>query len=248
MRDNRDKELSCESQRGGRWRTEHRCDLREQTLASTGRLTADAGNNGGVTVKGWTRNDVLVRSRIDVWAESDAEANALLSQVHVEAANGTVSATGPEHRDHRGWSVSYEIFVPRKTAVSATAKNGGLSVRDVDGEIHVETKNGGIQMARVAGDVSGATRNGGVSVELAGSRWEGKQLDLSTRNGGVSVLMPQNYSAHVEAETVHGRVLSDLPLTVSGWIRRQNVDGTLGSGGPLIHVSTVNGGIVLKRS
>ena len=248
MRDNRDKELGCQSWGGDRWREVHHCDLREQTLASTGSLTADASRYGGIVLKGWSRNDILVRSRIDVWADTDTEANTLMSEIRVEAANGSISATGPENGDQHGWSVSYEIFVPQKSAVNVTANNGGIRVSDVDGAIHVQTKNGGVSLARVAGEVSGGTKNGGVMVELAGSRWQGKQLDLETKNGGVVVSMPQNYSAHVQAETVHGRVSSDFPITVSGWIRRQNLEGNIGSGGALIHVSTVNGGIVLRRT
>jgi hypothetical protein len=254
MRDNRDKELACQDRsysndRGySGWRQVHRCDLREQTVAATGRITANPGRNGGVTVKGWLRNDVLVRSRIDVWAGSDAEANTLLSQVQIAAANGTVSATGPSDFGHRGWSVSYEIFVPRASGVDALAFNGGISVSDVDGNIQVGTTNGGIHLARVAGDVSGVTRNGGLHVELSGNTWQGRQLELETKNGGITVLIPQGYSAHVQAETVHGGVYSDFPVTLTGRIRRQNLDANVGSGGPLIHVTTVNGGIKLHQS
>jgi DUF4097 and DUF4098 domain-containing protein YvlB len=60
--------------------------------------------------------------------------------------------------------------------------------------------------------------------------------------------MPQGYSAHVQAETVNGGIYSDFPVTVTGRIRRQNFDGNIGSGGPLIHLSTINGGIKLQHS
>lgn len=253
MRDNRDKELACQDYNyPGSWRFNrfeaHRCDIREQTVPATGRVTVDPGRNGGVTVKGWTRNDVLVRSRIDVWARRDSNAAMLLNEVHIDTSNGSVTASGPSNWDDEGWSVSYEIFVPRKTGVEARAVNGGLSVSDVDGTIHLETTNGGINLARVAGDVSGETRNGGVNVELEGNTWRGKQLEVETKNGGVSVSVPSNYSARVQAETVNGRLSSDIPVTVQGWLRRQSLDGTIGSGGPLIHVSTINGGVVLRRS
>lgn len=253
MRDNRDKSLACQDYSYHRyWRFNrfeaHRCDIREQTVASTGRIRADPGRNGSVTVKGWTRNDVLVRSRVDAWARRDSDAAMLMTEVHVDASNGSVTASGPSNWDDEGWSVSYEIFVPQKTSVDARAVNGGVSVSDVEGTMHLETTNGGINLNRVAGDVSGETRNGGVNVELEGSTWRGRQLDVETKNGGVNVSMPSNYSARLEAETVNGRVISDVPMVVRGWLRRQSLDGTIGSGGPLIHVSTVNGGVVLRRS
>jgi hypothetical protein len=252
MRDNRDKELTCQysgSERGGGdWRQVHHCDIREQTFAAPGHIKADPGRNGGVTVKGWLRNDVLVRSRVDVWADSDTDANVVMSQIRIDSSSGVILATGPADAGHRGWAVSYEIFVPRLSAVDVTAYNGGISVSDIDGVMHLETTNGGINIARVAGDVSGTTRNGGLHVELTGATWQGRQLDLNTRNGGVAVSMPDGYSAHIQVETVNGGVYSDVPMTVTGRIRRQIVDGKVGSGGPLIRVSTVNGGISLKRS
>ena len=248
MKDNRDKELTCQDRGYSDWRQVHHCDIREQIATATGSIKADPGRNGGVTVKGWLRNDVLVRSKVDVWADSDADANALISQIRVDASNGTVSTTGPTDTGRGGWSVSYEIFVPRASAVDATAYNGGVHVSDVDSAIHIETTNGGIHLERVAGDVSAATKNGGLHVELAGNTWQGRQLDLSSKNGSIAVSMPSGYSAHVQAETVHGGIFTDFPVTVTGRIRRQNFDGNIGSGGPLIRVSTVNGGISVKRS
>ncbi len=62
--------------------------------------------------------------------------------------------------------------------------------------------------------------------------------------------MPQNYSAHVQTETVNGGIRSDFPVTVTGRIqpRPRSMDVNLGSGGPLIHVSTTNGAVHLSRT
>src|SRR5580704_9378478 len=98
MRDNRDKQLTCE---GSGYRSQiHRCDVREQSFASTGHITADPGRNGGVSVKGWLRNDVLVRSRVEVWADSDTEASTLIGQIRVDVSGGVISAAGPGDEGH----------------------------------------------------------------------------------------------------------------------------------------------------
>jgi hypothetical protein len=251
MRDNRDKEMTCGQQYVGN-RQAHHCDIREQTVPTAGHLNVDTGKNGGVTVKGWLRNDVLVRSRVEAWADTDAAAQALAAQITLDAGGGQVGARGPESAvnqgAHQGWAVSYEIFVPQISDVKLTAKNGGVTVSDVRGRIEFDTKNGGVHLARIAGDVSGETKNGGVQVELMGGTWEGRQLEVSTKNGGVTLSVPQNYSAHVQTETVHGAINSEFPVTVTGRIRPRNLDVNLGSGGPLIHVSTVNGGVHLNRT
>ncbi len=246
--DNRTPQMSCDN--GGNYYTRQRaCEIREQTTAAVGRLTVDPGRNGGVMVRGGVRNDVLVRTRVEAWAGSADEARALTAQVRVDASAGQVRAFGPDSRDNSGWAVSYEIFVPQTMDLSLTAFNGGINVSDVRGRIEFETKNGGVRLTRVGGNVKGETLNGGVTVDLTGSTWQGEQLDVRTTNGGVNLNVPANYSAHVQTGTVNGGVDSDFPigLTVQGRTRPTNLDFNVGSGGPLIRVTTTNGGVKLRR-
>jgi hypothetical protein len=247
MQDNTEKQMTCNH--GGYDSDQARhCDIREQTMPSAGRLTVDSVENGGVSVKGWLRSEVLVRARVESSADTQAAAAAMASQVAISAAGGEVRATGPQSVPNGGWSVSYEIFVPQFTDLNLKSNNGGLTISDVRGEIHFQANNGGVQLKRVGGDVSGATVNGGIQVELAGNIWDGRQMEVSTRNGGVTVAMPSYYSAHMQAETREGRIQSDFPVTVSGDVRPRNLDFNLGGGGPLIHVSTENGGVRFRRT
>lgn len=247
MRDNRDKQLTCENHRGNDDQV-RRCNILEQSFASPGRITVDGGVNGGANVKGWLRNDVLVRARVESWADNDSAASLLAGQIHVDTAGGQIHASGPEAANRAGWSVSYEIFVPQTSDVNVKTHNGGISISDVRGRIEFDATNGGVHLRRVAGDVSGATVNGGLNVELAGNSWEGRQLEAHTSNGGVTISMPEHYSAHIQTATVNGAVRSDFPVTVQGNIRPRDLDFNLGSGGPLIHVFTTNGGVRLKRT
>ena len=80
LRDNTEKQLSCANAGHDGDRVRH-CDLREQTLPSIGRLSVDAGPNGGATVKGWLRSDVLVRARIEASGENEAAAAATQGMV-----------------------------------------------------------------------------------------------------------------------------------------------------------------------
>jgi DUF4097 and DUF4098 domain-containing protein YvlB len=120
------------------------------------------------------------------------------------------------------------------------------TISDVRGQIHFDGNNGGMRLKRVAGDVSG-TVNGGVHVELTGTICDGRQLEVSTRNGGVTIVMPSYYSAHIQAETGGGGIHSDFPVVLGNNARPRRLDFNLGSGGPLIHISTGNGRVSLKR-
>jgi hypothetical protein len=248
LQDNSAKQLTCENGGYDSDRARH-CEIREQTLPSIGRLTIDAGQNGGATVKGWLRGDVLVRARIEGSGETEAAAAIMASRVLVDGSGGQVRATGPEPGNNSWWSVSYEIFVPQVTDLTMKTNNGGITISDVRGQIHFDANNGGVHLKRVVGDVSGATVNGGIQVDLAGVTWDGRQMELSTHNGGVTVAMPANYSARIQAETGMGRIQSDFPLpmdTSNG--RSRKLDFNVGTGGSPIHITTGNGSIRLKRA
>lgn len=246
MVNNQEKQLSCENQ--GNDDRARSCEMREQTTASVGLLNIDAGKNGGASIKGWTRGDVLVRTRVESWGSNDGEAKAISSQVLVDTSGGRVQARGPESAGNSGWSVSYEIFVPQSTSLSVTTVNGGINISDVRGNLHFDATNGGINLKRLAGEVDGSTVNGGVNIELAGTTWQGNKIDVKTHNGGVNITVPANFSAHFQTETVNGGLQSDFPLTMSGELRSHNHDFTIGGGGPTIHITTTNGGVRLKRA
>lgn len=222
------------------------CEIKEQALAAGGMITVDARKNGGVSVKGWDRNDVLVRARIQSAASSQSEADELAKQVIIQTAGSKIFAEGPENRKDSHWDVSYEILAPRRSDLSLEAYNGGISISDVTGRIEFTGHNGGVMLKRVAGNVHGGTTNGGLMVELAGDRWDGEELDVKTTNGGIVMTIPENYSAHLETGTVNGSLSIDFPVTVQGRITRE-LATNLGAGGPTIRAMTTNGGVRIKR-
>lgn len=224
--------------------------MREQSTGFAGRLTVDGGTNGGVSIKGWDQGGVLVRAKVEGWADDEMTAKSLVSQVRLDLSAGAISASGPNAADRQGWSVSYEVFVPHNGDFSIKAHNGGISISDVRGNIQFETMNGGVNLNRLAGNVEGKTMNGGLNVILAGNRWDGTKLDARTTNGGVNITMPENYSAHFESSTVNGHINLGIPMTVNSLDREptRNVKTDLGGGGPTIHVETTNGGVSIKRA
>jgi len=229
----------------------HHCEIKEQTLPASGAITVDGKENGGVAVKGWDRNEILVRSKIETRGPTQSEADVLAQQVRIETGALNIHAEGPESRNDYQWYVSYEIFVPRRSDLSLTAHNGGIAIGEVTGKIEFKTLNGGVSLVRVGGAVRGSTTNGGLHVVLAGVRWEGEMLNVTTTNGGVNLVLPDNYSAHVETSTVNGNVNSEFPLNVPMTERGRlpkEISVDLGSGGPTIRATTTNGGVHLARA
>ena len=236
----------CRNGRWGRDRDRERfCDVREQTIPARSQLRVDGRENGGIEIIGADRNDILVISKIQAQAESENEAKELASGIRIETGDD-IRADGPSTRWRSSWSVSYEIHVPRKISLDLTANNGGIAIENVDGRLEFETNNGGISLTGVSGNVRGTTSNGGVDVVLTGDRWSGEGLDVRTTNGGVELAIPTNYSAQLETGTVNGGMDIGFPITVRGRIDRR-LTTQLGSGGPVVRVTTTNGGVSLRR-
>jgi DUF4097 and DUF4098 domain-containing protein YvlB len=238
----------CDRDRDGDWNdreTERYCEVREAVLPPSARVSVDAEPNGGIKVEGWDRGEVRVRAKVTANARSEADARAMASEVRIETGP-TIHAEGPQTARRSHWSVSYQISVPRRSALSLRSHNGGISIANVDGEIEAETTNGGLSLSGLAGQVRGRTTNGGLTVRLAGTEWAGEGLDAQTTNGGINLAVPEGYNAHLEASTVNGGMNIDFPVTVKGNLRRSlSVD--LGRGGRPIQISTTNGGVNVRR-
>jgi DUF4097 and DUF4098 domain-containing protein YvlB len=238
--------MTCDDDWKGGRKASH-CEIKEVTLpAVKGAISVNGGQSGGVAVKGWEKEEILVRAKIQTGAATDAEARELASQIRLETEGAQIRADGPASGQGSYWAVSFEVFVPRRSDLALQTHNGGISIADVAGQIKFEALNGGVSLKRLGGSVRGQTTNGRVSVELSGERWEGEGLDVKTTNGGVRIAVPENYSARLETGTSNGGLSIGLPLTVQGRIGKQlAVD--LGSGGAVVRVTTINGGVSIKR-
>ena len=223
------------------------CEVRDFTVPASASLSVDAEPNGGIDVQGTTRGDVVVHAKVTAQAETMERAQQIARSVNVHATASNVSADGPSGLERREqWSVSYRLSVPTVSSLSLKTTNGGIAIRDVDGDVDFRTVNGGVKLANMAGDVKGRTSNGGVDVDLDGPSWRGAGLNVETSNGGVHLRIPSQYSAQLETGTVNGGFNIDFPLTVQGRIDRE-VNATLGTGGAPIRVRTHNGGVKVSR-
>jgi DUF4097 and DUF4098 domain-containing protein YvlB len=224
------------------------CEVREKRMrAGRETIAVDGRQNGGVSVQGWDKDSILVIARVQTRAESDAEAKELAAQITIDTEGSPIEADGPSNRRHASWSVSFDVYVPRRSNLDLRTHNGGLRVEDVQGRMELEAHNGGLALARIGGDVRGETTNGGLSIELAGERWVGEGLDVRTTNGGVTMRIPANYSAKLETGTVNGGFDIDFPVTLQGRIDRRRLTTQLGGGGPTIRAVTTNGGVRVRK-
>lgn len=226
------------------------CVVRETGFRPAGgTLTVDPTENGGVAVFGWDRDSIAVVAKIEGQGRSEADAQAIVDAIRIEAAGRQITARGPDVEGRRSWSVTFDVYVPRHTDLSLETINGPLSVEDVTGVMQLHALNGPVSLSGVGGDVTARVQNGPLSVRLSGTRWDGAGLDAEAQNGPVSLGIPDRYNARLETGTVNGPMNLAFPLTVTIQGHMTNrIHTTLGDGGPPVRVVTTNGPLTIHHS
>ena len=234
----------------------------ERTIASpSGPLHVESEVNGGVQVRGWDKDSYSVTACKAVDA-SRSDAEQIFSQIHLSVENDRVSASGPS--GHDGWTVFLLVRAPKSANLDLHAKNGPLSIYDLDakltahalngpislrgfsGEADISAENGPIDLDGNSGKLRLHTQNGPISVDLKGDSWKGSGLEADAHNGPVSLRLPKNYQSSVLLESngnspmsCHASVCDDARKTWDEDHRRIE----FGSAPAVIHLSTVNGPI-----
>ena len=139
-------------------------------------------------------------------------------------------------------AVDFDILLPAGVVLVGRTVNGGVEATNVASDVVAGTTNGEIVISTSRhAEASGV--NGRVSANIGLATWD-RDLEIGTVNGTVTVEIPSNTNGRVRASTVNGVVRSDFPLTSSS---PRSAQGTLGSGGRLLTLSTVNGNVNLNR-
>jgi len=143
-------------------------------------------------------------------------------------------------------NVEFDVQVPAGVRFVGRTVNGGIKARGIGADAEAHTVNGGVEV-EAAGTARAETVNGGITARFGRADWTGA-LNLRTVNGGIDVFLPPSTAADVKAATVNGDIETDFPLTVTGKIGRRRLSGSIGGGGRLLELETVNGGIELRKA
>ena len=141
--------------------------------------------------------------------------------------------------------VHFTVRVPAGVDFVGRTVNGDIDTGSLNGDVSAYTVNGGIEIA-ATGYAQAKTVNGSIRASMGRADWTGS-LDFETVNGSITVELPADLDARVEASTVNGDMHTDFPLTIQGRWGPRRITGTIGEGGRTLHLSTVNGGISLRR-
>jgi hypothetical protein len=141
--------------------------------------------------------------------------------------------------------VEFTVRVPAGVAFIGRSVNGDVEADSLRGDAEAHSVNGSVKVS-TTGRAMASSVNGSITASMGRADWpEGAKF--TTVNGAVNLVLPANLNAVLRADTVNGSIVSDFPIAVSGTINRRRLEGTIGSGGPELRLSSVNGSITLRR-
>jgi DUF4097 and DUF4098 domain-containing protein YvlB len=237
--------------------SDHRGDLTEefhQTYALTpdGRIELD-NINGPVHISTWDQNQVKVD------AVKYAYSKERLEEAKIEIDSGkdylSIRTRYPEHDHTFNWGshnnpaeVEYTLTVPRTARLDEIKLiNGSLDVNGVSGEVQASCINGRLDAHNLSGRADLSTINGHLDAKF--DQLPGSSVELKSVNGSVELTIPSDSKAEIEASTLSGGIENDFGLHVNHHqYVGHDLRGELGSGGPRIRISNVNGRIEIRHA
>ena len=148
--------------------------------------------------------------------------------------------------------------------LDATTSNASIEITDVTGNAILRTSNGSIRGEASKGTFEAHTSNSSIDVRLTDpsdqpvrAESSNGHIDLtmnavrevraSSSNSSISVRLPASANARVRARTSNSSITTEFDVKTSGTQAKNSLDGTIGSGGPLVDLSTSNGSIKILR-
>jgi DUF4097 and DUF4098 domain-containing protein YvlB len=125
---------------------------------------------------------------------------------------------------------------------SVDGTSGDVSISDVHGDVSVDVTSGDISVRQKAGNLWIDTSSGDIYVETMVIKDGRYRVDTSS--GQIIFHISETSSCTVDLETSGGRIHAKLPMIVDS-VSRTRLQGTMGTGGAQISLSTSGGDIDL---
>lgn len=218
-------------------------------------------HSGNITVVGESRSDIELgfKRRGD---EGRDKSRGGLKRISGTAVDLDITEYRNEVEIDAGHeSTNYMIRVPVNFSLSlSTHHQADVVVKNVVGEIEVQSHHGGIELHEVGGSVLAETHHGGILVTMV-SVDESKPMAFSTYHGDVEVSLPASVNCSTKINPGRGEIFTDFEIDINpnkherkttsggkqqikvgGWVQ-----GEIGSGGKEYMFTTYHGDVVLRK-
>jgi hypothetical protein len=221
--------------------------------------------NGRVEIAAWDRDTVEITGT--KFANTRDELAGIKVDVTATAEAVTIRTLRPTvRRGNQG--ATYTLKVPRRAELNRIeSSNGSIRVDGVEGTARLHTSNGSILVTGASGAIEARTSNGRIEarlmkvtpgreirletsngrIELSMESFDANNVHASTSNGRITATLPAGLNARIRANAGNNRIQTDFDVKTDAFRDRRTLSGSIGSGGPLIDLSTSNGNIELRR-
>ena len=219
-------------------------------FSATGSVTLE-NVNGGVEIRTWDKNEILIEGEKS--AKTEEELKAVDLTIDLSESRAAIKVRLPKRSGT--WfsgntiraSVRFTLTVPATAVLDRIATvNGSISVDGARGSAHLDTVNGNIHAVDLGGSARCKTVNGQIKGTFT-SVAAGQDLSFETVNGTVIVELPKDAGLALRTSVVNGHVDCDFPLTLTESSDRHHLRGTIGDGRAALKAGTVNGSINIEQ-
>jgi hypothetical protein len=226
----------------------------------TGQLLQIRNINGSITVerastdrvevvatKRWRRGDPSI-VRVEATRFGTGDGNALVCAIW-----GTTTTCdedgyhGRSRTNDNDTRVDFAVKLPAGVRARIESVNGEISIIGATAEVEAETVNGAIEIQTAHGPVQATSVNGGIDVRMDALTGT-DDLEFETVNGSITVHLPSDFQGELDMETVNGSLHTDFPMTIQGRFNPRHIRSTVGTAVRSVRLSTVNGGIEVRRA
>ncbi len=146
----------------------------------------------------------------------------------LETSSGSITADQIEN-DVEADASSGDIrlgFGGSQGRVDAETSSGSIVVEGIDGAVEIDATSGNVRMsfARLTGDSS-----------------------IETSSGELTVALPEDSDFDLDISTSSGNIAVDFPVTMRGDMGSDDVEGSVGNGGPVLELDSSSGNIRVTR-
>jgi DUF4097 and DUF4098 domain-containing protein YvlB len=191
---------------------------------------------------------------------------------HSTSSNGAIHVEDIDGRAELNTSNGAVRVHSLTGALSAHTSNGSVTAENVSGLVGIRTSNGAIRAEHVMAGIEATTSNSSITVDFDEKapvsttplkfETNNGRIDITmstppksdirahTSNSSITLRLPSSANAKVRMGTSHGQVKSDFTgdsAESEKHHRRQDLEETIGSGGPFIDLQTSNGSIHLLK-
>lgn len=216
---------------------------------AAGSTLALVNDVGSITVEGLDVTECDVKATVTAKAPTEEEAQELAQKTKIELRQDgdtlTVKITRPPRKKRRSISISFDITVPRQTALKIGSDVGQIRISDITEEITARTDVGEISCEEISGDIDLQSDVGKINVVYSKDAPAARNVNIRTDVGSIDIKTPPDFSAVVQANTDVGSISTDMPLTIKGKVGR-NVQGTIGAGEGKLYLKTDVGSIRIR--